>query len=759
MNRNFTHLHAHTTFSFLDGANKITEYIKVVKNLGMDSCAITDHNHCAGFVDFETECNSNGIKPIFGVELYQTWDTNILRLSSDERREHAIKQAINAGIEIPEKINKKKITKKQIDEIIHEYIYDTSLFHIIILAMNQVGYKNLINLQSEASKKCTYDGRYCCDFEMLKKYSEGIIVTSACIGGIIPNCIIKGKMDKAYECAKKYKEIFGDRFYLEIQPLYNEKQILVNQGLIQIAKDLDIQLTASNDIHYTYKEDHDDHDTLLCVGIGKKKNDENRMKYDNEFWVKSYEEMLEGFARHSNIDKNIILTALENTNKIANRIENVKLGSPVQMFPKVDIPDNETDYEYLCRRSFENLYKYLSSNPNLNRKIYEARLKDELRILKYKGYVPYMLTIIENVDYCKSQDIPIGPGRGSAGGSLVLFVNGGTKADPIKYNLLFFRFLTEDRKDPPDVDQDVSYYGRGKLINWLKEKHGDDKIAHIGTINVLGVKSGLKDFARVLDYSFKDSNSITSKIDEIVDGAANIKFKDLENLKEEAEEAKSLGNLFEYEDLLAKHQKYLKLKEQYPDLFRLAMKFEGSARNFGVNASGILVTPCTITEYLPTRTDKNGNTIVLFTGPQVEQLNFIKLDILGLKNLDILDKTIKAIDKDMTVDDLYRIVENHYSDEKLYEPILNKESEGLFQIESNLFKGLARDVGASNINDICVMLSIGRPGPLAAGMHTSYARRKNGEEESLEQLRGTGFITKDSYNTIIYQEQLSSIGW
>lgn len=750
------HLHVHTTYSFLDGGNKISDMMKRCKELGMTAIAITDHNHIGGWYDFKNACEENDIKPIFGCEMYQTYDTNILSKSADERRSFAIERANADGVEVPERINGKKATKKQIDAIIEPYLYDTKQYHLILLAMNQTGFNNLIKLQSEASEKCTYNGRYCCDMDMLKKYNEGLICLSACLGGFIPNKIVKGKIDEAEELLLQYKEIFGDRFYLEIQPLNEDEQITANIELIRLSYKHNIKLVATNDVHYTRKEDADDHDTLLCVGLGKKKDDEDRMRYAHEFWIRSYDEMIEAFERHGDIYNDFIIEeAINNTCLIADRIETgLKMGSDKPLFPKVYVPQGMTAEQYLTLKSYRALYKYKAENPEIDIIKYEKRMYEELDIINSKGYAPYMLSIFENVEYCESVDIPVGPGRGSAAGSLCLFVNGGTKVvDPIKYDLLFFRFLTKDRIDPPDVDMDFSYYGRDKLISHLKEVHGHDAVCHIGTYTELGVKSGLKDFGRVLGIDFGEMNKLTKKIDEITDEAPGIKFKDLDGYKTDAEEALSEGNQKLYDDLIAKYNEVQALESRYPELFRLARKFEGTPRNMGSHASGILAMPCPVTDYFPVRVDKGGIKVALFTGPQLESLGAIKLDILGLKTLDVLDKTLKSVDKNLRVNDLYKIIKQHLNDKAIFKGIQNKETEGLFQVESNLFKGLVSDIVPTDENDICAILAIGRPGPLSAGMHTSYANRKNGHEIAVPQLRGTDSITSNTYHTIIYQEQ------
>ena len=306
------------------------------------------------------------------------------------------------------------------------------------------------------------------------------------------------------------------------------------------------------------------------------------------------------------------------------------------------------------------------------------------------------------------------------------------------------------------MDCDFSYYGRDKLIKHLEEIHGQKAVAHIGTYTVMGVKSGLKDFGRVLGLPFEVSNSISKKIDEITEETPGIKFKDIDAYKTEAEEALSDNDQVTYNKLIARYNEFKKLEDKYPEVFRLARKFEGTPRNMGSHASGVLVMPCDVTDYFPTRTDK-GIRIALFTGPQLESLGAIKLDILGLKTLDVLDKTIKSVDKNLKVNDLYNEIEKHLDDKELFEKVQQKETEGLFQMESPLFKSLVGDIMPTDINDICAILAIGRPGPLQAGMHTQYANRKNGFEDAIPQLRGTEEITENTYHTIIYQEQIMLI--
>ena len=448
---NFTHIHNHTYYSLLDGMGSPEERVIKAKELGMTALAITDHNHLGGVLDFQQACKKYDIKPLLGVELYWTWDSSIISLPLEDRDKIAIAKALEDGIEIPAKAKKKDIA-----ELLKPYQYDTTGYHIILIAKNQIGWKNLCKLQSEAAEKGLFNGRFHCDNNMLRKYSEGLICTTACIGSVISNSFLNDKDEIAYLIFDEWLNIFGpDNLFVEIQGLDWDKQYKVNKKLIELADNYDVKLIATNDVHYTNKDDNKDHDILLCIGTGKKVADENRMKYRHEFWMRSYDEMIEAFKRQDNSDNyiNTIKEALANTNLIADMVdEDIKLGSSVPLFTKINIPNrfksNETYLTYQC---WNRLYKYLKKHPEYDRKEYEKRLNWELYVINKKGYAPYMLTVQEYVEWANNNDCPTGPGRGSAAGSLVLFLLGITKViDPIQYNLLFSRFLTMDRVALPD---------------------------------------------------------------------------------------------------------------------------------------------------------------------------------------------------------------------------------------------------------------------------------------------------------------------
>ena len=739
--KSFIHIHLHTYYSLLDGMGSPEERVLRAKELGMTALAITDHNHLGGCLEFQAACKKHGIKPLLGVELYWTWDSNTISLSKEERDKIAIKKAKEAGVEI-----NSKMKKAEINELIAPYSYDTKGYHIILIAKNQTGWRNLVRLQSEASDRGLFNGRYHCDNEMLRKYSEGLICTTACIGSVFGEHFLKNEDEVAYEQFEQWIDIFGtENLFVEIQGLEWKEQYRVNKKLIKMANTYGVKVIATNDVHYTRKEDNEDHDTLLCIGTGKAKDDPNRMKYDHEFWMRDYDEMIEAFKRNDSSIEYLetILKALENTLLIADMVdENISLGSSVPLFTKVNIPANFTDEKYLSYKCWKQLYKYLAKNPSFDRHEYESRLNWELFVINSKGYAPYMLTVDEFIDWANKNGCPTGPGRGSAAGSLVLFLLGITKViDPIQNGLLFSRFLTLDRTALPDVDVDFCYYGRESVIKHMEDTYGAECVAHIGTYTEMGVKSGLKDVGRVLNIDFATMNMISKKITELTDDAPSIKFKDLDALKENDP---------------IKYQEFCKLEIANKEVFRLARRFEGTKRNFGVHASGLLVTPCPVNDIFPTRTDKEtGVKVTLYTGPQVEECNGVKYDFLGLKTVSVINKSLEFIDESLTWEDLYEAVE--LDDEGIFEMICERKTDAMFQIESDLFKGIIKDMKPTHMNDIIVLTSLGRPGPLQAGMHTKYNNRKNGLEDVVLPVHSIEDIVGDTFGTIVYQEQVMAI--
>lgn len=720
----------------------------------MTACAITDHNHMGGCVEFQEECEAQGIKPLLGVEGYYTHDIKQAAQSIDERRETAIEKMVQSGEKSAEELH--GLSKKALNEILAPYMYDIHQYHILFIAKNQKGWNNLVKLQSEAARLCTYNGRFLCDTELLRKYHEGIICTTACIGSWPAKCIENGNEEDAERYILTMKEIFGTDFYLEIQPLDIEQQHKVNAFYFKMHKQHNIPVVATNDVHWTNKEDYDDHDTLLCIGTGKYKNEIDRMHYPNDLWIKSeiemntsFEKQFDGMCENQSCTEEIedyytdfYQEAIQNTQLIADSVEEVKLGSPVPLFSKVKVPKNYTPEEWLTNIAFLGMYKYLSKHPECNIHEYEARLLFELNIINSKGFAPYMLAVKEYVTWANNNGCATGPGRGSAAGSLALFSIGVTKnIDPIKNQLLFSRFLTADRKDPPDIDVDFNWEHRDKVIHHLEDYYGKECVAHIGTYSTMGVKSGIKDVGRVLGIDFSLVNSINKKIDEI-NNKPGLTFKDLDEMKEGEENDKKAW------------QDFNKLEENNKELFRLARAFEGTPRNQGVHASGILVTPMPISDLFPMRY-KDGVAITLYTGPQLEHYNSIKYDILGLKTLTIIQKTIDNLSDIEDIDALYEKAK--IEDSKIWKYVSQKQTEGVFQIESDMMKGIIDMIHPTCFDDLGAINALGRPGPLFAGMPKEYGERKNGKAEINYPIRGCEDILDSTYGTIPYQEQLMLI--
>ena len=773
---NFVHLHVHTSYSFLDGMCKPNELTKRAKELGFEALAITDHNHIGGAYEFQKQCMEWGIKPILGAEMYWTEDTDILSLPPEKRLIKSARAAYKKGDitkdqyihirisdTIPERFKKKlkdlledkkaKYTKKALHELVQDYIYDTKLYHIILLAMNEKGWHNLIRLQSEAAQKCTYNGRFVCDNQLLKKYNQNLIMTTACIANRIPRYLEQDNEAEAIRLLSEWHQIFKDRFYLEIQPLNLPLQAATNAFYIKFAESLGLKLVATNDVHYILESDHDDHDTLLCIGTGTTKQTADRLRYTNDYWLRTRAEMKEAFQRQYKRQERLlpddymdwVTQALNETVEVARRINgDIQMKSPKPLIPQVKLPDGWTAAEYLtvvCHRRLISLSErdeYVKEHYDT----YLERLTQELDVIIPKGFDSYLLVVNEYISWCDQQHIPTGPGRGSAAGSLCLYLLGITKEiDPIKEGLLFSRFLTKDRMEPPDIDSDFSWAHRDDVIHHLEDVYKKENVAHIGTYSEMGVKSGLKDVGRALNIPFDTMNALSKQIDEI-----NIKpqpdFKDYDDLKDSDNQAER-----------ADWEKFHKLELENREIFRLARKFEHLKRNFGVHASGILAMPITVTDMVPIRY-VDGIAVTLYTGPEVEALGLIKLDILGLKTTDIIQICLDHAMPGTHIADFYHSVPK--DDPKIFDMLCSKKTDAVFQLESDMFKGMIEEIQPRSIADITAITSLGRPGPLTMGAHHNYARGKNGGEKQYP-IHGCEDILDRTYGTIVYQEQLMAI--
>ena len=735
MLNNFVHTHVHTDASLLDGLSKVKDLVAKAKSLNMKAIALTDHGSLGNAYSFWKECKANDIKPLLGNELYYTHNTNILSLSLKERDALAMKQAEEDGIEIP-----KKAKKKDIAELLEPYTYDTKGYHILFIAMNQTGWVNLMKLSGEASDKCTYNGRPHCDMDMIRKYNEGLICTTACLGSYLDQCLINNKNEEARQHLLELRDIFGDRLFLEIQPFNEEEQVRANIELMKLSEEFDIKLITGTDSHYVNKEDHYIHDILLCIGTGAKLSDEIRFRFKNEFWFMSYEEVIEQYEKQMCLVETLpayytekIKESLSNTLILADMVEDVKLKSDKPVMPIVEVPEGFTDDSYLRHQCWTKLYAYLTKN-NLwdKRRIYEQRLNHELNVICTKGYASYFLIVQDFIDWGNANGCPFGPGRGSAAGSLVAFLLGIVKGtDPIEYDLLFFRFLTMDRKALPDIDSDVDRLNRQRCIDYMEHKYGAENMSQVGTWTMIGVKNGLKDVARVLELPFAEANELTKNLDD------GITWKDIDEMEGEEKKAIEL------------------LENKYSEIFRVARALNGVKRNSGVHAGGVLVTDIAVNNYFPTRTVK-GRKVSIWDKDEVEDANGCKLDLLGLATTSMINLCTQFIEQTtgvkITLDELYNNKELR-NDPAVLEMISKEQTESVFQFESNLFKSIIKGMQPNSFEDCIALTSIARPGPLGAGLDKVYNDRKHGVDTNTEFILGKFPYMESTYNTTLYQEQ------
>ena len=772
--KDFQHLHFHSSMSLLDSANRPSDSAKLAKELGFTHLAVTDHNHLAATAEWGDACAKQDIIGVLGVEMYYTHDMDVLSRSADDRWVWATEQAKADGVTIPTEIisytktgkeRRTEVKVKDIRELVKDYVYDTQQYHVILIALNQNGWKNLVGLQSEAASRCTFNGRFLCDDALLAKYSDDLVCTTACIGSYPAQLIMDGRPEEALAVVQRWSEIFKDRFYLEIQPLNKPEQWGVNLCYMDWSKTYGYPLVATTDVHYLLESDHDDHDTLVCVSIGMSKHaPERKMSYDNEYWLKSVDDMVRTFERqltsmqndmepglvHEESYRNHYRQAMANTRQAIDTVQPIRVGSDVPMFPQISPPGGMTSPDWLTLLCWQKLYAYLKLHPEYSRRTYENRLHQELGVIISKGFDPYILIVEEYVRWANANFCPTGPGRGSAAGSLALFVLGIThQIDPIQHKLLFSRFLTEDRTAVPDIDTDFDYDNRESVIRHLEDIYGKENVAHIGSFSYIKVKSGIKDFGRVIGVGFDECNAINKKLDELIDDPETT-FEKYDNLKDFAQD---------YSRWLEFHA----LEEKHPELFRLARRFEGTPRQMSVHASGVLVTPQPVTNLIPTRMTADGTLVTLYQGakrtgidtPGLEELNYIKFDILGLKTISVIKNTLAHIDPLATMDQLYSRID--IQDPKIYKLICDQKTDGVFQLESDMFKGMASDIQPENIDDVIVMNALGRPGPLKSGMPQTYARRKRGDEETTEMLHDTADIMDKTYGVIAYQEQFMQV--
>ena len=687
----FVHLHNHTDFSLLDGAASISRYVAKAAEYGMKSLAITDHGNMFGVLDFYDACKKAGIRPIPGCEFYINPEGRTIKDSGN-----------------------------------HYY-------HLILLAMNDKGYHNLMELNSIGFLEGFYY-KPRIDNEVLAEHSEGLICTSACLAGEIPQKLLAGNIEGAYEVARWYKNLFGDRYYIEIQNHFIPEEIQVLPQLVKLARDLDIKLVATNDIHYIDKEDANAHDILLCIGTGAKKADTNRMHFDTEeFYMKSPDEMAELFSDYPD--------AIANTVELADRCD-FEIKFPGPLLPSVEVPPQYADTkEYLTALSWEGLrrrYPGYEDNPE-QKKILEERLNYELGVILKMGFDGYYLIVRDYIYWAKTHDIPVGAGRGSGAGSMVAYCVDITNVDPIAHDLLFERFLNPERVSLPDFDIDFCYEGRQSVIDYVTDHYGVDRVGQIATFGTLKAKAVVKDVARVLDIPFDESNRITKFI--------------LDVLPDEAK-AEHVTSLLEWSIRVSPELQETRARGGvYEELFDVSLRLENLSRHVSTHACGVVIGQTALKNYVPLYKDpKSGGISTQYTMNNLERCGLVKMDFLGLKTLTLIRNTERLIRK---VNPDFDIENVGYDDKETFEMLSKGDSMMVFQLESPGMQKNLRLLEPTRFDELDAMVSLYRPGPME--YIPRYIDSKQGRipiqypDPALENL------LKPTYGVIVYQEQVMRV--
>lgn len=680
MNKPFVHLHVHTEYSLLDGANRCKDLAQATKKMGMNAVAITDHGVMYGCYEFYTKCKEAGVKPIIGCEVYV------------EPNGHNCRDSKN-------------------------------MYHLILLAESDEGYHNLCRIMSIAST----DGFYYkprIDHDLLAKYHKGIIASSACLGGEIPNLIMQGDIPGATARAEMYRDILGkDNFFLEVQHNNIPEQAIVNKGLIDIAKKSNFELIATNDVHYLKREDASWHDVLLCVQTNSLRDDPNRFRFSgNEYYFRSSEEMWNIFGTE-------LPDSLLNTQKIADRCK-IKLKKEKYYLPEFPLPEGETLKTYLRRLAEEGLKKRVKTEDVP--KNYSERLQYELGIIETMDFPGYFCIVADIINAAKKRGIPIGPGRGSAAGSIVAWSLGITDLDPIKYNLLFERFLNPERISMPDIDTDVSDKRRDELIEYIVEKYGSDKVAQIITFGSMKSRGAIADVGRALGMQVSEVRKVTKLIPDALKSG-------IKSIPEAIKGVPDLAFLYKTDT---------KIKE----LLDIAQKIEGIARHCSQHAAGIVITPKPLIEMVPIRKFGDNQIVTQYSMDPVEKLGLVKMDFLGLKTLSVLEGALANISSSGKGD--IDLTEIPMDDPKTYEMLQQGDTIGVFQLESPGMTALVRRMKPDCFEDLIALVALYRPGPLESGMADQYVKCKHKEEPVHYLHPKLEESMKETYGVILYQEQV-----
>ncbi len=694
----FVPLHNHSDYSLLDGASQLPKMVERAKTLGMSAIALTDHGVMYGAIELLKLCKASGIKPIIGNEMY----------------------VINGSIDDPQPKKERR-------------------YHLVVLAKNTVGYKNLVKLTSISHLRGMRGrgifSRPCIDKQLLKDHKEGLIVATACLGGEIPQAILRDRLETAREIALWYKDVFGDDFYLEIQDHGSPEDRIVNVEISRIAKELGIGLIATNDAHYLTKNDVEAHDALLCVLTGKLISEEKRLRYTGTEYIKSEEEMKNLFSDH--IEPEVINEAISNTARVAEKVEEYTILGSYQM-PRFPIPDGYTAVSYLRHVSEEGLLsRFGVESIDAVEVEYRERLDYEISVMEQMGFPTYFLVVWDYIKFAREQGIPVGPGRGSAAGSLVAYALSITNIDPVLNGLLFERFLNPERKSMPDIDTDFCIERRGEVIDYVTRRYGEDKVAQIITFNRMTSKAVLKDVARVLDIPYGDADRL-AKLIPVVRGKP-------------AKLAEMIGKDSPNPEFREKYQQDSSVTKWVD----MAMRIEGTNKTFGVHAAGVVIAAEPLDELVPLQRNNDGQVITQYFMEDVESMGLLKMDFLGLKNLTMIEKAIHLVEANIgeRIDPDSLPIE----DPDTFALLARGDLEGIFQLESSGMRQIVRELQPSSLEDISSILALYRPGPLDAGLIPKFINRKHGREAIEFAHSALEPILKETYGIMVYQEQIMKI--
>jgi DNA polymerase-3 subunit alpha len=684
----FVHLHLHTQYSLLDGANQLDPLFKQVSAFGMPAVAMTDHGNMFGAIEFYQKAQKYGVKPIIGCEAY---------MATGNRRERDSHLAHN------------------------EY------YHLILLATNLTGYHNLIKLSSKAYLEGFYY-KPRMDKELLQEYHHGLIALSGCLSGEVPYLIGQQDMKGAIKIADEYRSIFGkDHYYLEVQANGLDHQLIANQGLVEIHQKLGIPLAGTNDCHYLKKEDAHPHEVMLCLQTGKTLKDPNRMRFDtNQLYVKSTEEMVAEFVE--------LPSAVLNTCKIAEQCDvTFSFGTP--HLPHYQVPDGHTHEDYLQTMAEEGLAARLREKPTaIPPEVYTQRLKTELSVLISMGYAGYFLVVWDIIKFARSRGIPVGPGRGSAAGSLVAYALRITNIDPLVYNLLFERFLNPERVTMPDIDMDFCMDRRGEVINYVIDKYGEEHVCQIITFGTLGAKAAIRDVGRVMDMPYAE----VDRVAKLVPSQLNITLQD------------ALIQEPRLQELVDKEQR---MKE----LMVTARALEGLARHASTHAAGVVISQKPLIEHVPLYKTSNNEIVTQYSMNDVEKIGLVKFDFLGLKTLTMINRAVALIHANGSHDHEIDVNQLPPNDGATFALLSTGKTTGIFQLESSGMRSLLMRIKPETFEDLIAILALYRPGPLESGMVDDFIKRKRDPSQVVYNPPQLEPILKETYGVIVYQEQVMAI--